>query len=360
MKTKNNNLVSPQEKQAAEIENEEYIKKESLKRKIKSYALVTIGTIVYSFGIVWFLQLGGFFSSGVAGISQIIVKLPSLWGGPNLQKYLGLTIGLINTPLIILGWRGVSKRYAILTVVSVVLQTLMTSLLTNFTDSPLISLLIGDGKGMGIVEAIRTGNLNIFTTNPIMANTASFKEIQNNLDTGTKILLALCGGGITGFGISLCLKSGGSSGGMDIVACYLQQKKRIAFTRYSSICDSIIVLTSSIFSVENVLYTLIRLVTTLKVIDTIYTSYKITRLEVITSKGDEIRNVLIKKFHHGITIFEAVGGYTLSDRKVLEIYVSAYEVHEYLRLIHDIDPFAFVSTTKSKIINGNYIQKTIL
>ena len=36
MKTKNNNLVSLQEKQAAEIENEEYIKKESLKRKIKS------------------------------------------------------------------------------------------------------------------------------------------------------------------------------------------------------------------------------------------------------------------------------------------------------------------------------------
>ncbi len=359
MKTKNNNLVSLQERKAAQIENDEYIKKESTKRKVKSYALLIVGTIIYSFGIIWFLQLGGFFSSGVAGLSQILVRLPSLWGGPNLQKYLGLCIGVINTPLILLGWRGVSKRYAILTVLSVALQTIMTSLLSNFTNSPLITLLTGEGEGMGLVEAIRTGNLNIFTTTPIMA-TDKFAEIQASFDPGHKILLALCGGGITGFGMSLCLKSGGSSGGMDIVACFLQQKKRIDFTKYSSICDTTIILVSSIFSVENVLYTLIRLVTTLKVIDSVYTSYKIMRLEIITAKGDEIRNALIKTFHHGITVFEAVGGYTLSERKVLEIYASSYEVHEYIRIIHNIDPFAFVSATKSKIINGNYIQKTII
>lgn len=360
MKSKTNNLVPLQERNAAEIENEEFIKKETFKRNVKSYLLVIVGTIIYSFGIVWFLQLGGFFSSGIAGISQIIVKLPTLWSKSSLQKYLGLLIGLINTPLIIFSWRGVSKQYAVLTVISVAIQTIMTSLLTNFTNSPLISLLIEDGKGMGIIEAIKTGNLNIFTTNPIMEDPTRLKEIQNAMDTGTKMLLALCGGGITGVGMAMCLKSGGSSGGMDIVACYLQKKKRIAFTRYSSICDSIIVISASIFSVENVLYTLIRLVTALKVIDTIYTSYKIARLEIITPKGKEVRDALIKKFHHGITVFEAVGGYSLSERQVLEIYVSSYEVHEYVRYIHSIDPFAFVSVTKSKIANGNYIQKTII
>ena len=73
-----------------------------------------------------------------------------------------------------------------------------------------------------------------------------------------------------------------------------------------------------------------------------------------------MRAKLIKKFHHGVTIFNAFGGYTLSDKNVLEVYISAYEVEEYLRTIQKIDPMAFVVRSKVQIINGKYIQKTIL
>ena len=109
-----------------------------------------------------------------------------------------------------------------------------------------------------------------------------------------------------------------------------------------------------------VLFTLVRLYVYVKVVDLVYNSYKIARLEIITSKGEEMRCKLINKFHHGVTIFNALGGYTLSERQVLEVYISAYEVDEYLRTIQKVDPTAFVIRTKVRIVNGRYIQKTIL
>lgn len=353
MNSDSTNPVSTQVAQAAQLENDKFIKNMLLKRTIKSYVLVVLGSILYSIGVVWVLQIGDFFSSGVTGVSQIIIKLPTLWGGKSLESILGLLIGAINIPLIVWSWRGVSKRFAILTVVSIVVQTLFTTLLSNFTMSPFVSLLNDDE--LGIVEAIKSGQLNIF-----IKDLEKVKMFKESIETGDKIILAIIGGGITGFGSSLCLKAGGSTGGIDVVSNYLQMKKHTSFTKYQSIIDVLIIITSSIFSVERVIYTLIRLYVSLKIIDLLYNSYKITRLEVITSKGEEIRQALIKEFHHGITIFDAVGGYTLVNKKVLEMYISAYEVHDYLRIITTLDPTAFVVSTKVKIISGKYIQKTIL
>ncbi len=357
MSENNPNPVSKQIAHAANIENQEYVEKLIRKKKIKSYILIVLGSIIYSIGVVWILQIGQFFSSGVTGTSQIIVRLPTLWGGKSLENYLGLLMGLINTPLIIWSWRGVSKRYAVLTVISIAIQTIFTTLLTNFTISPFATLL--DGSGLGLVEAIKEGKLNIFNRSEEMLQLVENFKADMATDTGTKVILAIIGGGVTGIGAALCLKAGGSTGGIDVVSSYLQMKKRVSFTKYQSIIDCIIIFISTIFDVERVLYTLIRLYVYLKVIDMIYNSYKITRIEVITSKGEELRKALIGKFYHGVTIFDAVGGYTLAGRKVLEMYVSAYEVQDYLHIINVIDPGAFVVSTQVKIMAGRYIQKTI-
>lgn len=352
------NPVSKQIAHAANIENQEYVTKMLRKKTIKAYTLVVLGSIIYSIGVVWILQIGQFFSSGVTGISQIIVRFPTLWGGKSIEGYLGLFMGLINTPLIIWSWKGVSKRYAVLTVISILVQTLFTTLLANFTISPFVNLL--DGSGVGLVEAIKQGKLNIFNNSKEMKDVVEAFKVNMATDTGLKVILAIIGGGVTGIGAALCLKAGGSTGGIDVVSSYLQVKKRMSFTKYQSIIDCTIIFISTIFDVERVIYTLIRLYVYLKIIDMIYNSYKITRIEVITSKGEELRQALIDKFYHGVTIFDAVGGYTLTGRKVLEMYVSAYEVQDYLRTINIVDPGAFVVSTQVKIMAGRYIQKTIV
>ncbi len=354
------NPVSPQEIKIAEMENEEYLKKAFNKRTLKSYLLVILGSLIYAISVVWILEIGDFFSSGVTGTSQIIVRIPKLFNPENesLDWLLGILIGVINVPLIIIGWRGVSKRYAILTVISIIVQTLATTLLTNFTISPFITIFSeNDISSGGIVEFIK--NVNIFDVTDRTKKIAEFKQTIDG-DAGTRLLLAILGGGLAGSGAALCLSAGGSTGGIDVISSYLQTKKGLSFTKYSTIIDGTIILISSVFSIKTVIFTLVRMYIYFKVIDSIYSSYKISRLEIITSKGDEMRNSLLKKFHHGVTIFDAYGGYTMSSRKVLVTYISAYEVHDYLRIIQMVDPGCFVIRSKVKIINGKYIQKTIL
>ena len=85
-------------------------------RLLVSTVGMIIGTVIYCFAIVFILDFGEFYAGGVTGIAQIFANA---FGMPYLKSVL---IGLINVPLFIMGWRSVSKRFAILSFGSIVLQ----------------------------------------------------------------------------------------------------------------------------------------------------------------------------------------------------------------------------------------------
>ena len=147
---------------------------------------------------------------------------------------------------------------------------------------------------------------------------------------------------------------------MDIISNYLVMKKRIPFTKYQFLVDISIICASSLISVENVLYTVIRLIIYMKVLQAMYQTYQTTRLEIITDKAEELKKVLLEHFYHSMTIYDAVGGYTNKCKKVIEIYAINFEIPEYMALIHSVDPKAFIITTKVKMIHGNYVQRSVI
>ena len=328
------------------------------KKMRKSIILVVLGSVIYSFGVVWLLQLGGYFSGGVTGVSQLIVGLIEKFGGSTaIRGYIGLFVAIINIPLLMIGWRGVSKHFAILTVVSIAIQSILMSLISNVTVSPFIYLLSDGGNvGGGLIDAFK-GDFNILHNPTTVALENAFRA---NMQPGTRLLLAIIGGLITGYGAALCLKGGGSTGGMDIISNYLVMKKRIPFTKYQFLVDISIICASSLIIVENVLYTIIRLIIYMKVLQAMYQTYQTTRLEIITDKADELKKVLLEHFYHSMTIYDAVGGYTNKCKKVIEIYAINFEIPEYMALIHSVDPKAFIITTKVKMIHGNYVQRSVV
>ena len=363
--------------------------KVQLKKKIKAYLGVILGTIIYSVGVVWILRLGGFFSGGATGASQLIVGLFEKFN-PNgsatkfMSNNLGTFIMLINLPLFLLGWKGVSKHFVILTAVSIVLQTVIMNLLSMYTISPFV-LVIQDGAIQGLVngytettletygitkeiieflrvdssdliEIIRSGRFNILQTDTAFQAQAFFKE---NMSTGTRLLLAVIGGFVCGMGAAICLKSGGSTGGMDIVANYLQVKKQLPFTKIQSTVDTVIIMSSIIISIENVLFTLVRLVVYMTTIDRVYKTYKNNRIEIITSKGEEVKVALLTYLGHGLTLYDCVGGYTNNKKQTIVVYASSYETPLYVEAVKEVDEKAFISVTKTLMIKGNYVQKSI-
>lgn len=301
-------------------------------RRTRQSILVTIiGTIIYSASVVWLLNLGEFFAGGITGISQLISI--AIWG--KVTPLVSIFIGLINLPLFLFGTKGVSKKFALLTLMSVLLQMLTVALFQVLADNgfdPFRSFIKTEIDGVEV------------------------------FDSGARLLVAILGGALSGYGIALCLKSGGSSGGMDVIANYLLVKKNISFTKYSFIVDLIIIGCSSLISVETALFTIIRLICSSIVVANVYTSYRMVKLQIITSsdKLEELRTKILDKFHHGITIYDVIGGYTLEHRKMMEIVLSMYEVDEYISYIEKLDPKAFIEVSELKSLRGNYKKRTVV
>ena len=86
------------------------------------------------------------------------------------------------------------------------------------------------------------------------------------------------------------------------------------------------------------------------------------KLQIIVSndKVEELRTEILKKFHHGITIYDAVGAYTMEPRKMMEIVLSMYEVDEYVSFIEKKEPKAFIEVSELKSIRGNYVKRTVI
>lgn len=302
------------------------------KRTRHSLWLTIIGTLIYSIAVVWLLNSGEFFAGGITGISQLISK--AIWG--KITPIVGIFIGVINFPLFLFGTKGVSKKFAILTLISVGLQMVVIALFQMIADN-------GFNPIEELVRVVDTEGNMVF-------------------DNGARLLVAILGGALSGYGLALCLKAGGSSGGMDVISNYLLVKKNISFTKYSFTVDLIIIGCSAFFGLETALYTIIRLICSNIVVANFYTSYRMMKLQIIVSndKVEELRTEILKKFHHGITIYEAVGAYTMEPRKMMEIVMSMYEVDEYISFIEKTEPKAFIEVSELNSIRGNYNKRTVV
>lgn len=354
---------------------EEQRKKLKKKKHAISYLQIIFGSIIYSIGVVWILRLGNFFSGGITGVAQLIVTFFEFFGTSKdvntiINNNLGTIILLINIPLVLFSFRDISKKFAILTVFAILLQTIVMNLLSTFTISPLVILInngsdtlkilnhemTGSSVGLGLIDLIKSGTFNIARTS---SNIALQNTFYQEMLPGTRFVIAIFGGIVSGLGAALCLKGGGSTGGMDIISNYLHLKKHKSFTKIQIIVDVIIIALSSVLSLENVLYTLVRFAVYMSVVDRVYTIYKTNRLEVITTMYEPIKLALLKNFSHSMTLYHSIGGYTGQEKDTLVIYASKYEVDSYINIIKSIDNHAFITITKAQIMKSNYIQKTI-
>ncbi len=317
------------------------------RKVLKALLMVILGSIIYSLAVVWFYDLGGFFAGGVTGISQLFARIVGEFTHKSYS--VGLLVFFINLPLFMFGSRSVSKKFALLSFTSIITQSITIYILEKTGISPLKS----------VIDATISLDLTKYVKEEAL------KEGVNTIiltykNTGGRLLLAVIGGGIAGYGSAICLKFGGSTGGMDIISNSLLVKRGISFTKISFLVDAIIIVSSGYFGIETALYTLVRLVVTTLTIDHYYTIYKTVKLEIITDKAEEIRALLLTKFHHGMTIYDVKGGYTLQSKKAIEVVVSSYEVIDYTSAIDKIDKNAFISVTGLNNIKGNYKKRTIV
>ena len=132
-------LIIHQDIREASVEHMNILKNEQVSIKLKNLGIMIIGVFLYVLAMNMFISPANLYTGGVTGIAQLIIAFASSAFG--IQLSLGGLIFLLNVPLLYLAWRSIGKRFAVLSILTVVLQSIILELVPmgKFSDDILLN-----------------------------------------------------------------------------------------------------------------------------------------------------------------------------------------------------------------------------
>lgn len=268
---------------------------------LRDYALMTVGAVLLAAAVNMFLVPNDVVIGGVTGAAIL------------LQTFLGTPVGLvtllINLPLFVLGFRALGGFvFGIRTIYATVIMSLAIDLLTPY--------------------------LQPLTSDPL--------------------LYTLYGGLLGGLGIGLVFRARGTTGGIDIVARWLERRCGILPGR------SMLVMNLVVFGVaflsygpEKVLYALLVAFVESLVLDyTLAAGSSARQALIVTARAEAVTRALLHDLGRGVTVLEGYGGYSGAARAVLLSVVARSEVSFLKQIVASADPQAFVIIGEANEVLG--------
>lgn len=257
-------------------------------QKLREIFFIIIGSLLYALGLNYFIIANHLAEGGFTGISLI------------LHYTLGLPVGMVllvgNLPLLIIGWKLWGWEFVSKTFLGVIATSLFIDLTTGFQ-----------------------------------------MKVENLL------LAALYGGFITGAGLGLVLRNGGTTGGADIVGRLFNQYYGVRLGKFYLVFDSLVISTVAfIFGLEIALYSLVAIYVFSKVNDYIIDGLDAARQALIISdKIEKIASAIDQELERGFTFLKGKG-HLHQDKDILLCVVSKWQIFRLKRLVKNIDPKAFI------------------
>ncbi len=283
------------------------------KKEGKTMFNVILGTAIAGLGIIYFIDPVKLYTGGITGLSQLIINVIELVTEDDLLINLGLLSFVLQIPLLVFAYFKLNSRFVIYTIISVIL--------------------------FSIILAFRVST-------PVMGD-----DILSN---------ALVGGILGGFGNGLLHRVGASGGGTSIIFQHWSIKTGKSVGVYQIFLHGAVILIAGlIFGLDIAIYTIVSQLISSIVLDKIFTGYNFMKLEIVTTKGKEMADLLKSRLPHGVTMMSAVGAYYYKERTVLFAVISVHEMEKYVGLIHEVDPQAFVVMTGVAKVLGKFTKKII-
>ncbi|MDY5986991.1 MAG: YitT family protein [Lachnoclostridium sp.] len=157
-----------------------------------------------------------------------------------------------------------------------------------------------------------------------------------------------------GIALGIVIRSGASTGGMDIPPLILQKVFRIPVSGSMYAFDVIILLGQALFRpAENILYGIVLVMIYTMVLDKLLLlGATRTEIKVISEKADEIRNAILEQIDRGVTLLDGESGYLRNKAQVLLSIISKRELPKVEKLIHSIDPESFIVVSRVNEVSG--------
>jgi uncharacterized membrane-anchored protein YitT (DUF2179 family) len=264
-----------------------------LRSLLYNYLLLTAGAVILAINFDIFLTPAKVAPGGVSGIAIIVNKFT---GWPP-----GLTMLVLNIPLIILGFYKLGRfRFLVRTVYVVLVYNLGVDVLAPWLPPA------------GI-------------THDILLNT-------------------LYGGVVGGLGYGLIFRGQGTSAGTGILSRVLQLKTGIPVSQVYIFTDGGVILALGlVFGWDNALYALIMLFVWGLAADYVLEGPSVVRTAfIVTDAPQTVARILLDRLGVGVTAWTGRGMFTQMDHTVLFCTVSRPDVGGLKSAVAEVDPQAFV------------------
>lgn len=271
-------------------------------KRFKSYLVILSGVILLSASISLFCVPNRIVSGGVSGISTILFYL--------FKIPVGVSYYALNILFLAAGFKLLGKAFIIKTLIC-------SGLVSVFSD--------------------------IFAQLPPLTNDV--------------VLASVFGGVLGGLGIGMTLIENASTGGTDVASRIVQSKfEYIPIGRLLMAIDAVIIGASFFLfgDVSLALYGALSLFISTTSIDMLINKMNVSKLVfIVTAKGNDIVDRLIKRSARGATVLHAEGAYTGEGKTLLVCALKEYELPPFQKKILELDRNAFIVFCESQQIIGN-------
>lgn len=272
------------------------------KQLARNWASILFGNALYSLAVALFLEPSGLITGGATGIALAIGRLTGL-------PVSGLLL-FINLAMLVWGWAVLGRAFA--------LNTLASSVL-----SPAF---------LGLFEGLLAGRV---------------------LTEDIFLCTVFSGLGI-GVALGLVIRSGASTGGLDIPPLVLNKWFKLPVSATMLTFDIAVLLMQAVFSpVQQVLYGVVMvLIHTIVMDKMLMLGASRTEVKIVSSQSDAICAAILAQLDRGVTILHGEGGYTREPSAVLLSIVSNRELPRLEKLAHSIDPTCFLIVSHVTEVSG--------
>ncbi|GAA6817946.1 YitT family protein [Staphylococcus sp. 18_1_E_LY] len=274
--------------------------KKLFKDHYKNVLFCLIGSFINALGVSFFILGANMGDGGTIGISLALKY--TLGFSPAISSL------IINTLVIIVGWKFLSKATAVYT----------------------------------------------FITNTALSFFLRFTE-NFNLGIHDFIISSVFGGVFIGIGCGFIIAAGSTAGGTSVIAKMLNKYFDVKTSQGIFILDGLVVLSFLlVLPLKNVLFTIIMLFITERATSFIIEGFNPKKaVTVISSKSEDISNAINSFTGRGSTLLNGKGGYGKTETSMLYVVVPQSQVTRVKRMVSEIDENAFLVIHDVRDVLGN-------
>lgn len=289
--------------------------KSKIQKETSNLFWAIFGVVCFATAYRWFLVPIGLYSGGFTGIAQLIKLFLTEVVGLKVSEQVDLTgiiFWCINIPLFGLGYTSIGKKFLYRTLIAVSIQSVLLATIPA-PSGPLVD---------------------------------------------DVLLNCIIGGALSGFGVGITLRAGGSGGGLDIVGMYCTKKYPDFGVGKLSILINLLIygIAAYRYDLSVAAYSMVFCIASGIVVDRVhYQNIKVSAF--IVTDNQNIGKIINQEIGRGVTSWNGWGEYSHKGEIIHMVVINKFELQTLKKLVYQEDPDAFVQVISPNMVIGNFEKR---